>query len=76
MVLGCEAGIYRQVLVPIPAAKIRFLADIGKFIRVFLFGMRVLCKGIMPKFNTSEWSVLGEGWEREWARSKQKGSFQ
>ena len=27
----------------------------------------------MPEFNTSEKGVLGEGWEKEWARSKQKG---
>ncbi len=32
-----------------------------------------ICKGIMPKFNTSEWGVLGEGWEKERTRSKQKG---
>ena len=46
-------------------------ADIGKFFVVFFLPRTELCKGIMPKFNTSEWGVLGEGWEREWARSKQ-----
>ena len=61
MALSCEAGFYRQVLGPILAAKIVIFADIGKFIHSFLFGMMAWCKGIMPKFNTSEWGVLGEG---------------
>ena len=34
------------------------------------------CKGIMPKFNTSEWGILGKEWEGEEGRSKQKGSSQ
>ena len=46
-------------------------ADIGKFFVVFFLPRTELCKGIMPKFNTSEWGVLGEGWERLRVRSKQ-----
>ena len=67
----CALSVYRQVLEPILAAKIVIFADIGKFIRGFLLGMMAWCKGIVPKFNTSERGVLGDGWERQRARSKQ-----
>lgn len=34
------------------------------------------CKGIVPKFNTWEWGILGEGRKRELVRSKQTGCSQ
>ena len=50
----CALSVYRQVFEPILAAKIVIFADVGKSIRGFLLVMMSWCKGIMPKFNTSE----------------------
>ena len=61
MVLGGEAGV----------CEVAYGCLSASLFVVFLLVMMSWCKGIMPKFNTSEWGVLGEGWERVLARSKQ-----